>query len=47
MTVAIRKGDASDLDAFVELPAGVSGTFVWEGKEYPLQAGKNSPLGIK
>ena len=35
------------LDAFVELPAGVSGTFVWEGKEYPLQAGKNSPLGIK
>lgn len=35
------------LDAFVELPAGISGTFVWEGKEYPLRAGKNSPLGIK
>ncbi|MBR2946576.1 MAG: glycoside hydrolase [Bacteroidaceae bacterium] len=35
------------LDALVELPAGISGTFVWDGKEYPLQAGTNRPLGIK
>lgn len=35
------------LDAHVELPAGISGTFVWDGKEYPLQAGTNRPLGIK
>ena len=42
------KLDKNDrLDALVELPAGISGTFVWDGKEYPLQAGTNRPLGIK
>lgn len=25
----------------IELPAGITGTFVWAGKEYPLQAGVN------
>jgi len=30
------------LKAEIELPAGVEGIFVWQGKEYALQSGKNS-----
>ncbi|WP_163713077.1 hypothetical protein [Mangrovibacterium lignilyticum] len=33
------------LEAEINLPDGVSGTFVWEGKSYPLKAGENT-LGL-
>ena len=29
------------LDAEIELPASVDGTFIWEGKSYDLSGGKN------
>jgi hypothetical protein len=32
----------ADWNANIELPAGVSGSFVWKGKTYPLRAGANS-----
>jgi alpha-L-rhamnosidase len=33
---------ASGLKAVVELPSGLSGSFVWRGKETPLHSGSNS-----
>ena len=34
--------DAGGLKAVVELPSGLSGSFVWKGKETPLHSGSNS-----
>lgn len=42
--VDYKFGKKGQLEALVELPKGVSGVFVWEGKEYPLHEGENHPL---
>ncbi len=40
--VALRKSGASEaLQAVVTLPPGVSGAFIWQGVERPLQPGEN------
>jgi hypothetical protein len=43
----IKKGAV--VDAMVNLPAGISGTLVWQGKHYPLHEGAQNislpPLG--
>jgi alpha-L-rhamnosidase len=35
-----RSGNA--LKAEINLPDGISGTFVWKGKSYELKGGKNN-----
>jgi hypothetical protein len=36
------KVNGKNLNAEVTLPSNISGTFVWNGKSYPLKGGKNT-----